>query len=126
MNNLAGSIIGLHDPNLHTIQFSANFIGRQNVSFGLKSNVPRTGSNLFWNTTIEYPNWSGTQTLIDSMVSIDNNGLLTYHPDIIEEVFAEPLHASYAAIAVQCRAYSADLDTYETLRFTFRYGQIIV
>lgn len=122
MNNLAGSMIGLHDPNLHTIQFSANFIGRQNVSFGFKTNVPRTGSNIFWYATIEYPNWSGTDAVIESMVTIDNNGLLTYYPDMIEDIFQNPY---FATIAVQCRSYAPDHDTYETLRFAFKYEQLV-
>lgn len=33
MLNVGCSLIGLHDPDTHTIQFSGAFIGRQNVAF---------------------------------------------------------------------------------------------
>ena len=57
MNNLAGSIIGLHDPVSHTIQFNANFIGRMNVSFAAKHE-----SVTKWYVTLKFYAATGSAT----------------------------------------------------------------
>lgn len=120
MFNVGGSIIGLHDANAHKIQFNAVFIGRQNAAF---AKTHDGSSPEYWNVTVEKHTSGGQTGVISNAASIDNNGLLTYSPTVLEDTSITD-RPYYTMIKVNCRAYSPDNDAYEELTFWFRYGQI--
>lgn len=127
MNNLAASIIGLHDPVAHTIQFNANFIGKMNVSFAMKHNtVNNWAVRLTIYAASGSTHWDLSGGLEDDFCSIDGNGLFTYDPEEFEKdtYSGTAIKPFYTNIAIHCQAYNPDLDSYESLTFNFRYGQI--
>lgn len=133
MYNVGGSIIGLNDPKTKTIRFNSVFIGKQNVAQGYKTDLDV--DKWFVTITLYNSNGSDTYELSGSSTapycSIDSNGVMTYNPTALENdhyridaytnVEIKPF---YTLIKVNCRAYSADDDSYESLTFMFRYGQI--
>lgn len=128
MFNVGGNIIGLHDPDNQTIQFNGSFIGRQNVSFAFKSKYVK-----HWSVSIQFYYGNNSSITFDESdpthlsqyCSIDSNGLFIYNKDAIESAnFGTGMKIGYTNISVSCRAYAPDGDSYEALRFSFRYGQI--
>lgn len=147
MLNVGCSLIGLHDPDTHTIQFSGAFIGRQNVAFaatnpnvrqwsvgmkGYYEGGPSAGVEIASSdngATVYYTDTSVTPNVTKLLLSMDATGKLTYSKDNMD-TFKCPgsgtavTKINYSMIRVNCRAYSPDNDAYEELTFFFRYGQI--
>ena len=124
MFNVGGSIIGLHDPNSHKIHFNAAFIGRMNVSFAYKKDG---GSDTLWFVTVDKHgvNTGASGSFSSDAASIDNNGVLTYNPTILEDP-TQTDRPYFSMFKVNCRAYDASNDAYEEITFWFRYGQIAI